>query len=67
MGKSFLKKFIVFRVLENAQEKQKIKSRHFYSCLLGRTVPKIFIIFLQEMGNYSSAQAAFFENILRGV
>ena len=42
------------------------KYLHNKKCLLGRTVPKIFIISLQEMGNYSSAQAAFFENILRG-
>ena len=43
MVNSFFK-FIVFRVLENALVNQKIRSRHFFSYLLSRALPKVFII-----------------------
>ena len=32
-------KFMVFRSLENEFVSQKIESIHFYSCLLGKTLP----------------------------
>ena len=41
---NFFFKFIVFRVLENALVNQKIRSRHFFSYLLSRTLPKVFVI-----------------------
>ena len=57
----FFFKFIVFRVLENALVNQKIRSRHFFSYLLNRALPKVFIITPpQAVENYSFAQAAFF-------
>ena len=40
----FFFKFISFRVLENALVNPKIRSRDFYSCLLTRMLPKVFII-----------------------
>ena len=40
----FFFKFIAFRVLENALVNQKIRSRHFFSYLLSRALPKVFII-----------------------
>ena len=53
-------KFIVFRLLENAFASQKIKSSHFknffYSCVLGKTFPQVFINNnTQAEGNYSES------------
>ena len=53
-------KFTVFRVLKNALANQKIRSRHFYSYLLNRAFPKVFIITPQAVDNYSFLQTTFF-------
>ena len=42
LGNNF--KFMVFRLLKNAFASQKIESRHFNSCPLGKTLPKVLII-----------------------
>ena len=63
----FFFKFIVFRVLENALVNQKIRSRHFFSYLLSRVRPKVFIITPQAVENYSFAQTAFFWKCFKGV
>ena len=64
---NFFFKFIVFRVLENALVNQKIRSRHFFSYLLSRVFPKVFIITPQAVENYSFAQTAFFWKCFKGV
>ena len=53
-------KFTAFRVLKNALVNLKIRSRHFYSYLLNRAFPKVFIITPQAADNYSFLQTTFF-------
>ena len=57
----------MFRVLENALVNQKIRSRHFYSHLLSRALPKVFIITPRQWEIIPLPKQHFFENILRGV
>ena len=64
---NFCFKFIVFKVLENTLVNQKIRSRHIYSKLLSRALPKVFIIIPQALGNYSFAQTAFFCKYFKGL
>ena len=57
----------MFRALKNALVNQKIRSWHFYSYLLVRAVPKVFVITPQVVGNYSFAKTAFFKKYFKGV
>ena len=57
----------MFRVLENALVNQKIRSRHFYSHLLSRALPKVFIITPRQWEIIPLPKQHFFENILREV
>ena len=56
-------KFIVFRVLKNALANQKIRSRHFYSYLLNRAFPKVFIITPRQWIIIPFSRQHFFKNI----
>ena len=53
-------KFVELRLLVNAFGCQKVEGRHFYSCLIRKTLPKVLLNASQSERNYSFPTGSIF-------